>query len=32
MSPFSVARAPHYVKEAELGHTAVHGEWEELSI
>ena len=34
MSPFSVARAPHYVKEAELSHSffrsAAYGKWEEL--
>ena len=37
MSPLSVARAPHYVKEAELGHShsfrsAAHRKWEDLSI
>ena len=37
MSPLSVARAPHYIKEAELGHShcfksAAYGKWVELSM
>ena len=37
MSPLSVVQAPHYAKEAELGHShfirlAAHGKWAELSI
>ena len=34
MSPLSVAQAPHYIKEAELGHSHFFrlAAWAELSI